>query len=278
MTLQSSLGSGDREIAGLGPWFHNLHLPDGRNTAPDHPLGDFPDFKWRQLAPVIDDDLTGVTALDIGCNAGFYSFQLAARGARVLGIDSDEHYLRQARWAARLLDPCRRVTFAAMQVYDLARIRRTFDLVLFMGVLYHLRHPQLALDLVARTVTNRLVFQTLTMPGADPVDPPADLPLTERDRLAAPGWPRLAFVERSLAGDPTNWWVADDACARAMLRSAGMRIIATPGHEIYVCEPDDGEKATRAIRDAELSAAIGPLRDQPPTTGSTRRSESSRCG
>src|SRR5579875_1808212 len=135
MTLQSSIGNEDREIAALGPWFHNLHLPDGRRTAPDHPLGDFPDFKWRQLASSIDDDLTGMTALDIGCNAGFYSFQLAARGARVLGIDADEHYLRQARWAAPMLDPDRRVTFEAMQVYDLARLARTFDLVLFMGVL-----------------------------------------------------------------------------------------------------------------------------------------------
>src|SRR3954462_11362701 len=92
-----------RAGAALGPWFHNLHLPDGVQTAPDHPLGDFPSFKWRELAPALPADLTGWRALDIGCNAGFYSFELAGRGAEVVGIDLDEHYLRQARWARERL-------------------------------------------------------------------------------------------------------------------------------------------------------------------------------
>ena len=82
MTLQSD-ATHDAEIAGLAPWFHNLHLPDGRETAPDHPLGDFPSFKWREIAPHVPDDLQGWTALDIGCNAGFYTFELARRGAHV---------------------------------------------------------------------------------------------------------------------------------------------------------------------------------------------------
>jgi tRNA (mo5U34)-methyltransferase len=268
VTLQSSAEGLGGEIAELAPWFHNLHLPDGRQTAPGHPLGDFPQFKWRQIAGEIPKDLSGATALDFGCNAGYYSFQLAARGARVLGIDADEHYLRQARWAAPMLDPARRVTFAAMQVYDLAWTAERYDLVLFMGVLYHLRHPQLALDLVARLVRGRLVFQTLTMPGAAPVAPPADLPIEQRERLTEPGWPRLAFVERSLAGDPTNWWVADDACAQAMLRSSGLRVTATPGHEIYVCEPAAESPEAAAAREAELAAALG---GSPGAPGSSQR-------
>src|SRR3954463_5960088 len=87
-------------IAALGPWFHNIHLPDGTQTAPDHFLGDFPRFKWEALADHLPADLEGWTALDIGCNAGFYTFELAARGARVTGIDVDPHYLAQAEWAA----------------------------------------------------------------------------------------------------------------------------------------------------------------------------------
>ena len=81
------------EIEQLGPWFHNLHLPDGRQTCPDHWLGDFPSFKWRQLSHHLPADLTGWSCLDIGCNAGFYTFELARRGASVLGIDLDEEYL-----------------------------------------------------------------------------------------------------------------------------------------------------------------------------------------
>src|SRR3546814_15655835 len=82
-TLFRSLtdASRDDQVAALGPWFHNLHLPDGTETAPDHPLGDFPSFKWQQVARHLPEDLSGWTALDIGCNAGFYSFQLAKRGA-----------------------------------------------------------------------------------------------------------------------------------------------------------------------------------------------------
>src|SRR4051812_58580 len=58
------------EIASLGPWFHNLHLPDGTQTAPDHELGDFPSFKWRNIAAAVPQDLSGWRVLDIGCNAG----------------------------------------------------------------------------------------------------------------------------------------------------------------------------------------------------------------
>ena len=88
-----------QEIEQLGPWFHNLHLPNGAQTAPHHTLGDFPAFKWQQLEDYIPADLSGWEVLDIGCNAGFYSIELARRCANVLGIDVDPHYLRQAEWA-----------------------------------------------------------------------------------------------------------------------------------------------------------------------------------
>src|SRR3954462_5736986 len=59
----------------LGPWFHNLHLPDGTQTAPDHFLGDFPTFKWRELERCVPQWLAGWHVLDVGCNAGFYTFE-----------------------------------------------------------------------------------------------------------------------------------------------------------------------------------------------------------
>jgi tRNA (mo5U34)-methyltransferase len=227
------------DIAALGPWFHNLHLPDGSQTAPQHFLGDFPSFKWRELGRHLPEDLRGWTALDIGCNAGFYSFELARRGARVTGIDHDPHYLRQARWAARQFGLEDRVEFRPMQVYDLARTEESWDLVLFMGVLYHLRYPLLGLDAVARRVRRLLVFQTLTMPGEEACDPPADLPIDERDALLDAGWPKMAFIERRLANDPTNWWAPNHACVEALLRSAGLEVIGRPGHEMYLCRPGE---------------------------------------
>jgi tRNA (mo5U34)-methyltransferase len=236
MTLQSA-ATHDPEIGELAPWFHNLHLPDGRQTAPDHPLGDFPAFKWREIAPHVPSDLTGWTALDIGCNAGFYSFELARRGARVTGLELDEHYLRQARWAAERYELEDAVDFRQGTVYDLVDCGEQWDLVLFMGVLYHLRHPLLALDAVAAATRRRLVLQTLTMPGDDRAAAPRDLDIDDRDLMLQPGWPVMAFIERRLADDETNWWAPNAACVEAMARSAGLAIDAHPAHEVWLCSP-----------------------------------------
>lgn len=244
------------EISALGPWFHNLHLPDGTQTAPDHFLGDFPSFKWEQIRGHLPADLQGWTALDIGCNAGFYSIELARRGARVTGIDYDERYLRQARWAARQFGVEDRVELRRMQVYDLARGGERWDLVLFMGVLYHLRYPLLGLDIVARRVRRLLVFQTLTMPGEEVYDAPAELAIDQRDTLLDEGWPKMAFLEHRLANDPTNWWAPNHAAVEAMLRSAGLQVAGRPGHEIYLCEPGPPREELRWIED-ELLAATG---------------------
>jgi tRNA (mo5U34)-methyltransferase len=258
MTLQSRAAH-DPEIAALGPWFHNLHLPDGRQTAPDHPLGDFPHFKWKQIAPQLPADLAGWTALDIGCNAGFYSFELARRGAMVTGVDHDGRYLRQARWAAEQLELAERVEFREATVYDLALTRERWDLVLFMGVLYHLRYPLLGLDIVARRVQRLLVLQTLTMPGEERLDQPHDLALERRSRLRDPGWPKAAFIEHRLAGDATNWWAPSAAAVEAMARSAGLEPVSHPAHEIWICRPSG-----RFEHAAELKTAARALADSTP--------------
>ena len=246
-----------KRIAELGPWFHNLHLPDGTQTAPDHFLGDFPRFKWQEISAFIPDDLSGWRALDIGCNAGFYSFELARRGAHVLGIDVDLHYLKQAEWAAREFGLAGKVEFRRMQVYDLAREKEEYDLVLFLGVLYHLRYPLLGLDIVTRKVKRLMVLQTLTMPGNE-VQYQPDHSINERDALLDPGWPKGAFIESSFAGDPTNWWIFNHAGVEALLRSAGMRITGYPGHEIYLCEPNgESPSCVTTWNEGEYLAATG---------------------
>src|SRR5438874_13839799 len=91
-------------ILDLGEWFHNMDLR-GVQTAPHHFLGDYPRFKWQQFANAIPNDLHGMSVLDIGCNGGFYAIEMKRRGAeRVVGIDSDEGYLAQARFAAEVCD------------------------------------------------------------------------------------------------------------------------------------------------------------------------------
>jgi tRNA (mo5U34)-methyltransferase len=224
------------EISALAPWFHNLHLPDGSQTAPGHFLGDYPSFKWRRVARAVPEDLTGWSVLDIGCNAGFYSFELARRGAHVRAVDIDERYLRQGEWAARKFGLGDRVEFCKGHVLDLLDSQHTYDLVWFTGVFYHLRYPVLALDLV-RAVTGRLMmFQSLTMPGL-PRATPENVVLDEREKLLEDDWPKMAFIEHRLAGDPTNWWAPNAACVEALLRTAGFRIVARPEHEFYLCAP-----------------------------------------
>ena len=240
-------------IAALQPWFHNLHLPGGVQTAPAHEYGDFPMFKWVQIAPHVPEDLHGWTALDIGCNAGFYSFELARRGAQVTAIDIDPHYLRQARWAAGVLGLSDRIEFRRMQIYELMKLPEQYDLVWLMGVLYHLRHPLLALDIVRRRTRRQLVFQTLSMPGEDIAATPRDLPLPERQRMLEPGWPAMAFIEHRLADDPTNWWAPNHACIEAMLRSAGFTDLQRIAHETYICSPNPAADAP--MIEAELLAA-----------------------
>lgn len=228
----------EANIFALGPWFHNLHLPDGTQTCPDHPLGDFPSFKWQALRHSFPADLSGVTVLDIGCNAGFYALELARRGATVSALDVNPHYLRQARWAAEVCGLAERIEFEQSQVYALSRKQRRWDIVLFLGVLYHLRYPMLGLDIVSRCVGKQLVIQSLSTSESASLVAPEDLELDDRTPLSDPGWPKLSFIEHRVAGDRTNWWAPSPACLEAMLRSTGLRVISRPVDEFYVCEPD----------------------------------------
>ncbi|MDO9712334.1 TIGR04290 family methyltransferase [Paracraurococcus lichenis] len=239
-----------RRAASLGEWFHNIDL-GGVRTAPNHFLGDYPAVKWRQFAHVIPPDLAGRSVLDIGCNGGFYSIEMKRRGAaRVLGIDSDEDYLAQARFAAEVTG--QDIEFRCLSVYDLGAIGERFDIVLFMGVLYHLRHPLLALDLIHEHVAkDLLVFQSMQRGAASVLPVREDYDFWEQEQFDDPGWPKLHFIERRYSHDETNWWVPNRACTEAMLRSAGFAIEAHPEQEVYLCrrvEAPPGAAAAYPVR------------------------------
>ena len=241
-----------RRAAALGPWFHNLDL-NGVLTAPNHFLGDYPAVKWRRFGDAIPADLTGRTVLDIGCNAGFYSIEMKQRGAdRVLGIDSDPDYLSQAAFAAEVKQVD--VEFRQLSVYDLGLIGERFDIVLFMGVFYHLRHPLLALDLIHEHVARDLVVFQSMLRGSSEVEPVgANYAFSEVELFDRPGYPKLHFIEHQYADDPTNWWVPNRACAEAMLRSAGFEITAHPEDEVYICRRLDQPAGTQAVYPARSS-------------------------
>jgi tRNA (mo5U34)-methyltransferase len=223
-----------QRVRRLGKWFHNLDL-NGVPTAPKHFLGDYPRNKWQTFAHALPKDLRGKSVLDIGCNAGFYSIEMKRRGARrVVAIDSDPDYLAQAKFAAEVCDAD--IEFQQMSVYDVPSLRERFDLVLFLGVFYHLRHPLLALDLICEHAAKDLfAFQSMQR-GDKPGEPiQRDYDFWRTDIFAQPGFPCMYFIEKKYAGDPTNWWIPNPACSEALLRTAGFKIISHPEDEVYIC-------------------------------------------
>ena len=158
------------------------------------------------------------------------------RGAdRVVSVDSDDRYLSQARFASEVTGL--KIELRQMDVYDIAGLGEKFDLVIFMGVLYHLRHPLLALDLLnEHAVKETLIFQSLIRGSSRTVALEDDYPISETALFNQEGYPVLHFVEQKYSADPTNWWIPNRSCVEAMLRSAGFEIVGHPEQEVYICK------------------------------------------
>lgn len=244
-----------RRIGELGEWFHNLDL-HGVPTAPHHFLGDFPNIKWKHIESAIPANLQGASVLDIGCNGGFYSIQMKQRGAgRVLGIDVDDRYLNQARFAAETLGIA--IEFEKRSVYDVEEIAGQFDYVFFMGVFYHLRYPLFALDRVIKKVGKTLVFQTMVRGSEQVKEVESNYHFWNKDIFADPDFPQMYFIEHKYANDPTNWWIPNRSAAEAMLRSSGLEIVDHPEAETWICEPRTSLKPDgKYILDHELSGTL----------------------
>jgi tRNA (mo5U34)-methyltransferase len=236
MTLQLSPDEIQERVRSLGQWFHNIDL-HGVKTAPDHFLGDYPTMKWRHFAHAIPQDLRGKSVLDVGCNAGFYSIEMKKRGAaRVVAIDSDDVYLNQGRFAAEV-SGFGDIEFRNMSVYDVGRLGEKFDLVIFMGVLYHLRHPLLALDILHdEVVGDTLVFQSMQRGSKEVMRLEPDYDFSETSIFDNDAYPKMYFVEKRYSHDPTNWWIPNRACVEGMLRSSGFVITDHPEDEVYICK------------------------------------------
>jgi tRNA (mo5U34)-methyltransferase len=135
-----------------------------------------------------------------------------------------------------------------LSVYDVAKLGEKFDLVLFMGVFYHLRHPLLALDLIHEHVArDLLVFQYMHR-GSDKLEHVAsDYPFNEKKVFNRPSFPRLYFIEEQYSGDPTNWWIPNRSCSEALLRSSGFAIVSHPEPEVYICRRGELQGGPHAV-------------------------------
>jgi tRNA (mo5U34)-methyltransferase len=203
-----SRGDLQSRVAAL-QWYHTIDLGDGIVTAG---VDDTPQRLARLDLPA---SLTGLTVLDIGAWDGFFSFECERRGASRV-VAADHYSWSDSSWGTKAgFQLAREALGSAVEdvdidVMDLSPERLgTFDLVLFLGVLYHLRHPLLALERVASVTRKTLVLETV-------VD------------MMGYGRPAVAFYpERELNNDPTNWWGPNVPAVHGMLRSVGFTQVRT---------------------------------------------------
>jgi tRNA (mo5U34)-methyltransferase len=232
-----------QRVQELGPWFHNYELASGVWTNPSgrFPGIEYPLERWRLIEPFLPE-VRGKSCLDVGCSSGFFSVKLKEMGADyVLGVDFEQQpqAIEQAQFAARTLGLD--VEFRNMSAYDLAVLQRKFDVVLFMGVFYHLRHPLVALEAIHTLCEGTMIFQTITTPHQGSF-PELDPMITNNIDLHSSTmlenrFPALRFVEGALNGDTTCWFVPNVQAVAAMLRACGFKLgkfTFTNDHDIIV--------------------------------------------
>lgn len=158
--------------ADLG-WYQNIDLRNGLSTKSRRVWGedsDHPKKRFDEMASAIPEDLKGTSVLDIGCNAGFFSFESMDRGATdVTGIDLKQGYIDQASFCADVRG--QNVDFHTRDIYDLPALGRTFDLVFCIGILYHCKYLKQAIESVSSIASGTLLVETAIHPGKN------DLPL-----------------------------------------------------------------------------------------------------
>jgi tRNA (mo5U34)-methyltransferase len=205
----------------LEPWFHSIDLGDGIYTKTESVMGepvDHPFGPWQKIQELLPSDLRGKTVLDVGCNAGFYSFEAKRRGAkRVLGVDGQRQHVRQGLFVRKVLGLD--VEFRRLNAYELgSRIVGQFDITLALGLLYHLKHPVLALENLYRVTKELLVIETAVMPAKQT---PESFPYSfgAAEATLHP----LVYVENSPEAKEQvyNWFLPGVNALVAMLRNVG---------------------------------------------------------
>ncbi|HYK59565.1 MAG TPA: methyltransferase domain-containing protein [Bryobacteraceae bacterium] len=181
-------------------WWHSFELPDGRVLRGVNTL----EILRTRLAQFpIGPDLRGKRVLDIGCWDGWFSFELERRGAEVTALDCWDN----PRFHEMHSVYNSRVEFRQMDVMEISpETVGRFDIVLFLGVLYHLKHPLLALEKVCSVTKELAAVDSYVL----------------RDNFDLNAQPVLEFYETDeFEGQTDNWVAPNLSCLVAMCRTAG---------------------------------------------------------
>ncbi len=183
-------------------WYHRIALPGGLVT----PGTNHSDHTLVELDKLgLPQDCTGLRVLDISCRDGYFSFELERRGAEVVGMDYVQAENTGFPIVSKILGS--KATYLVENIYNLSpEVHGTFDIVLFLGLLYHLRNPMLAIDHV-RSVTklggkvfveSHLIDNFVSLPNGTSVKLGDVAPLLENVALIQ------FYPGDSLLGDHTN--------------------------------------------------------------------------
>ena len=252
------------ELKRLEPWFHRIDLGNALYTKTESVMGepvDHPRGPWQTIQKLLPSDLSGKTLLDVGCNAGFYAFEAKRRGARrVLGVDGQRQHVRQGLFVRKVLGLD--VEFRRVNVYELSpRTVGRFDITLALGLLYHLKHPILALENLYQVTKELLVIETAIMP---PRQTPKSFAYSfgAAKTMLHP----LAYVENPANAKEQicNWFLPGVEALTALLRNTGfaeVRLVAVQDDRaVVVCRKAKGEVADDALKHfvAQLKLEDGP--------------------
>jgi tRNA (mo5U34)-methyltransferase len=205
-------------------WYHRIYLGNGIYTMPST----LAEQLWALIKPTFPGDLKGASMLDVGCNAGLFSILAKLQGAgRVLGIESIHIFIDQAEYIRNIWQMD--MEYRLMDAHDIGKIDEEFDLVMFAGILYHLKNPLQVLEDIGRRCRDAVVVETEIIPE-DPrnlvvarLGPPGKIELTATTK----GF--MKFYERDeMNGDGSNWWAPDTECLLGMLRVAGFKYFSRP--------------------------------------------------
>jgi len=190
-------------LEALGGWYHSFELPDGTTIEGYNTLEH---LRYRYGRFPIPADLSGQTVLDIGAWDGWFSFEAERRGAAVTAVDCIEvsNFVEMRRRLASRAD------YRILDFYDLpAANLGSFDYVFFLGVLYHLKHPLLALEIVCALANEAVIVDSFVIDGPDWQANEGKVPWME-------------FYELDELGSQLDNWVGPTvACLMAMCRAAG---------------------------------------------------------
>lgn len=175
----------------FAPWFQAVSWPDGSFTS-GWPTYD----KAKLLCQGVT--LEGKTAFDVGCMAGMAALAMEQAGAKVIGSDIEERCRLQFEQVRRAFKMS--ATYKHCSVYDLPQTLGQADVVLMMGVYYHLRHPLLGLEQAWAATREVLLIEGEVGPGG------------WQAPMVASYWPE------EYKGDESNWWVPTLQCLEAWCR------------------------------------------------------------